>query len=51
MAQRANRRAALGRGDQLLLPAGSALKPRQQRILGSQLIDAAATRATIAEVG
>ena len=50
--QGANRRAALGRADQRLFPAGGALlEPRQQTIVGGQLIDAAATLRTVAEVG
>ena len=50
--QSANRRAALGRGDQYLSPAGGVLlQPRQERIFGSDLIDHAATRGTVAEVG
>src|SRR5436309_3009232 len=45
MAQGANRRAALGRRDERPLRAGGdLLEPRQQAIVGGQLIDAAATR-------
>ncbi len=51
LAQGANRRAALGRGDKHLCPAGSGLlEPRQQPIVASQLIDAVATRRTVPEV-
>ena len=51
-AQCANGRAALGRANQRLFPAGSALlEPRQQRIGGGQSIDAATTVGTVAEVG
>ena len=51
-AQGANRRAALGRADERLFPRrGALLEPRQQWIVGGQLIDATATRGTVAEVG
>jgi hypothetical protein len=51
LAQGANRRTALGPADQHFFPAGSVLlEPRQQLIVGGQLIDAAATRRTVAEV-
>jgi hypothetical protein len=52
VARRPNRGAALGGGDQRLFAAGGALlEPRQQGIVGGQLVDAAATRRTVAEVG
>ena len=52
LAQGANRRAALGRGDNHLFRVGRGLlEPRQQPIVAGQLIYAAATRRTLAEVG
>jgi hypothetical protein len=51
-AQGANRRAALRWADQRFFPAGIAvLESRQQRIVGRELIDAAATLGTVGEVG
>jgi hypothetical protein len=52
LAQCANRRPALGRIDKHFIPAGSALlEPRQQPIVGGQLIDAVTTRRAVAEMG
>src|SRR5262249_12014166 len=52
LAQGPNRRAALVRGDEHFCPTGSVLlEPGQQPIVGDQLIDAAATLLTAAEVG
>jgi hypothetical protein len=51
-AQGENCRAALGWADQRFFPAGIAvLESRQQRIVGGELIDAAATLGTVGEVG
>ena len=52
-AQGANRRAALGRADQRLRPGWrrSCWSRASSAIVGGQLIDAAATRRTVAEVG
>ena len=52
MAQGADSRAALGRRDEYPLRAGGNFpEPRQQAIVGGKLIDAAATRRTVGEVG
>jgi len=48
----ANRRAALGRRHQRLIPGGrTLLKPHHQAIIRRQFIDAAATSRTVAKVG
>ncbi len=52
LAQRADRRTALGRADQQVRPPVIALlQSRQQGVGGGQLIDAAATRRAVAQVG
>jgi len=52
LAQRANRKTALFNGHQIVPGAGGELlEPSQQTVIGGQLIDAAATRWAVAEVG